>query len=65
MVIAWQRQAITWINVDSSLARSRDIHLRAILQEITAALITEISLKMIYIEFYSNLPGQMSCGIYL
>ena len=32
--VAWQHQAITWINVDLSLIRSSDIHLRAISQEI-------------------------------
>ena len=32
-LVAWQHQAITFTNVDQSLVRSCDIHLRAILQE--------------------------------
>ena len=42
-------------NVDISV-RSSGIHLRAILQEITQPSVTEISLKITYLKFHSNLP---------
>ena len=37
--------------------RSSDIHLSAILQAITQPSVTEISLKIDYLKFCSNLPG--------
>ena len=52
-----QHQAITRTSVDLSSARSSDNHLRAISQEISQPSITEISLKNIYVKFYSILPG--------
>ena len=53
---AWQHQAITWAVVDLPSIRSSDIHLGAVSQEIPHASITEISLKIIYLKFYSNPP---------
>ena len=50
-------QAITWTNVDLSSGRSSGIHLRAILQELHQPPVTEISLKITYSKFCSNLPG--------
>ena len=37
--------------------KSSGIHLRAILQEIPQPSVTEISLKITYLKFCSNLPG--------
>ena len=54
---AWWHQAITWTNVDLSSVRFSDNHLRAISQEIPQSSITEISLKITYLDFNSNLPG--------
>ena len=54
-----KHQAITWTNVNSSLVRSSDSHLRAILQELPHPSITKISLKVTHIYiffFFSNLP---------
>ena len=53
MLVAWQRQAITWTNVDLSPVRSSDIHLRASSQEIPQPSITEIIWKIKYL----NLSG--------
>ena len=39
------------------LVRASGIHLRAISQEIPQPLITEIRLKIIYVKFHSDLPG--------
>ena len=47
-------------NVDLSSVKSSGIHLRAILQEIPQPSVTEISLKITYLKFCSNLPGAMS-----
>ena len=56
-VMAWRHQAITWTNVDLSSVRSCGIHLSAILQEIRQQSVTEISLKIAYLNFCSNPPG--------
>ena len=59
-LVAWRHQAITWTSVDLSSVRSSGIHLRAILQEIPQPSVTwvnEISLKISYLKFCSNLPG--------
>ena len=48
---------ITWTNIDLSLLRSSDIHLRAISLEISLPSVTKISLKIIFLIFYWNLPG--------
>ena len=44
-------------NVDLSSRRSSDIYLRAILQKISQPPTIEISLKITYLKFYSNIPG--------
>ena len=44
-------------NVDWSSMRSRDIHIRAISQEMAQPSITKIRLKITYLKLYSNLPG--------
>ena len=59
--------AITWTNVDLSSLRSSDVHLRAISLEISQPSVTKISLKIIFLRFYWNLPGTNelsvnSCG---
>ena len=56
-LLAWWHQTITWTNVDWSSLKSSDIHIRAISQEMPEPSITKISLKIIYLKFYSNLPG--------
>ena len=56
-VMAWRHQAITWTNVDWSSLTSSDIHMRAVSQEMLQASVTKLSLKIIYLKFYSNLPG--------
>ena len=56
-LVAWQPQAITWTNVDLLSVRSNDIHLRTISQEISQLPITEISFKITYLKFRSNLSG--------
>ena len=53
---SWQHETITWTNVDLSLVRSIDIHLRVISQEIPQPLITKICLKTSS-KFNSILPG--------
>ena len=53
----WLRSAITWTNVDWSSAKSSDIHIRAILQEIPQQSITKICLNITYLIFHSNFPG--------
>ena len=55
--MAWRPQAITWTNVDFSSLRSSDVHLRAILFQISQPSVTKISLKIIFVIFYWNLPG--------
>ena len=55
-LVAWRHQAITWTNVDLSL-RSSDVHLRAILLEISEPSVTKISLKIAYLKLNWNLPG--------
>ena len=57
-LVAWRRhQSINWTNVDWSSVKSRDIHIRAISQEMPQPSITKISLKIMCIKFHSNLPG--------
>ena len=56
-LVAWRHQAITWTNVDLSSLRSSDVHLRAILLEISQPSVTKISLKIIFLRFHWNLPG--------
>ena len=53
----WRYQAITWPNVDLSVVKSNDIHLRAISQEIPQPSITKLSLIITYGKFHWNLPG--------
>ena len=48
---------ITWTCVDLSSVRSSGIHLSAILQEMPQPSVTEIILKITYINFCSHLPG--------
>ena len=50
-------QAITSTNVDLSVVRSSDIHLRAITKEMPQQSIIKISLKIIHLKYHSNLPG--------
>ena len=47
----------TWTNVDYWSVRSIDIHMKAISLDIPQPSVTEISLKIIYLKFCSNLPG--------
>ena len=54
---AWRHQAITWTNVDWSSAKSNDIHIRAISQEMPQPPITEIRLKITYLKVHSDFPG--------
>ena len=53
----WQDQAITWTNIDWSLVKSSDSHIRAISKEMPQPSITKIGLKITYIKFHSNFPG--------
>ena len=48
---AWRHQAITWTNVDLSLVRSSDKHMRAISQDILQPWITKITTKITYLKF--------------
>ena len=64
-LVAWRHQAITWTNVDLSLVRSINIHLRAISPEIPQLSITRITLKTTYPKFYSNSPGANELSTYL
>ena len=45
-------------NVDLSSVRCSDIHLKAILQVLPEPSIIDISLKITYLKFLSNLPGK-------
>ena len=56
-LFAWQHQAITWTNFDWSSAKSNDIRIRAISQEMSQPSITEIRLKITYLKFHYNFPG--------
>ena len=56
-LVAWRHQAIIWTNVDLWSLRSSDVHLRAISLEISQPSVTKISLKIIFLRFYWNLPG--------
>ena len=56
-LVAWRHQAITWTNVDLSSLKSSDVHLRAISLEISHPLVTKISLNIIFLRSYWNLPG--------
>ena len=53
----WQDQAITWTNIDWSLVKSSDSHIRAISKEMPQPSITKFGLKTTYIKFHSNFPG--------
>ena len=55
-LVAWRHQAIAWTNVDLSLVRSSDNHLRAISQEISHPSVIKISLKITCLKFHSDLP---------
>ena len=55
-LVVWWHQVITWTNVDLSL-RSCDVHLRAISLEMSQPSTSKISLKIIFLRFYWNLPG--------
>ena len=57
MASCHQPQAITWNNVDLSLARSCNIHQTAISWEIPQPSITNIILKIIDLKFYFNFQG--------
>ena len=54
---AWWHQAITWTKVDLSSMRFCDNHLRAFSHQTPWPWITEMSLKITYLNFESNLPG--------
>ena len=56
-LVAWRHQAITWTNVDLSSQRSRNVNLRAISLQISQPSVTKISLEMIFLGIYWNLPG--------
>ena len=57
-LVAWWHQAITCTNVDLSSVRSIDYqyHLRAISQDIHHPCIDQVSLKITFLKFHSNLP---------
>ena len=55
-LVAWRHQPITWTNVDLSSIRSHYVHLRAISLVISQPSVTKISLKIIFLRFYWNLP---------
>ena len=55
--VAWWHQAITRINLELQSVVSSDIHLRAISQGIPLLSFVEMSLKIAYLKFQSNLPG--------
>ena len=57
MLVAWRHQGITWTNVDLSLVRSSDNHMRANSQNILQPWITKITTKITYLKFLSYLPG--------
>ena len=61
-LVAWRPRAITWTNVDLSSLRSSDIKLRAILLELSQPSVTKISLKIISLIFYWNLPRANEFG---
>ena len=48
---------MTWTNADWSSAKSNDIHIRAISQEMPQPSITKICLKITCLKFHSNFPG--------
>ena len=56
-LVAWRHQAITWTNVDWSSAKTSDIHIRAMSQQMPQSSITKIRLKVTYPKFHSNFPG--------
>ena len=55
-VMVWH-QAITWTNVDLSLVRSNDIHLKAISQQDTSYINHQDYLESYLFKSYSNFPG--------
>ena len=56
-LVAWQHQAITWANVHWSSAKSSDIHIGAISQEMPQPSVIKICLKITCIKFNSKFPG--------
>ena len=56
-LVAWWHQAITWTNVDWSLVKSSDIHIRTISLGMPQPPITKICFKITCLEFHSNFPG--------
>ena len=62
-IFAWGHQAITWPNLVWSSVRSSENHLRAISQKISRPSVTNISLKIIYLKFLSNLQ-RVDDGLY-
>ena len=57
-LVAWQHQAITWINAYLSSIRFSKIHLKAISQEITHPSITESSLRIMYKKISFKFPRE-------
>ena len=72
-LVTWRHQA--WTNADLRSAKSNDINLRTVLEDIPQSSNTGISLKITYLKFHSNLPrvndlthdlsSVRSSGIYL
>ena len=60
---AVRHQSITWASVDSSSVRSSDTPLRAVRQ--IQPSITKISLKIVHLKFYQNLPrdNELICPV--
>ena len=56
-LVAWQHQAITWTNVDSSSVRSLSIHLRALSLDDVKIPINKTRLKITFLKSHSDLPG--------
>ena len=53
----WRHQAITWTNVYWPSAKSSDIHIRAISQDMPQTSNTKICLKITWRKFHSIFPG--------
>ena len=62
-LIAWWHQAITWTNIDWTSLRSSDVYLRAISLDTSQPSVTKISLQLIFLRFYWNLPGDNELNI--
>ena len=56
-LVAWRHQAIIWTNFDLSSVRLSDIYLRAFSHEIPQPSTIKISLKIVHLQFYSNISG--------